>query len=72
MLLKILRPLERLSTELAFVWLQWYMHTNVRCDVVALHCGSPTCAPRTSQAEVVRALSSDVDIAEMVLYANTK
>lgn len=67
MLLEILGTLERLSAEVALVWLQRDVHTNVRGDVVALHrCGAAR-VPLASQVEVVGALPSNVPLTDVVL-----
>lgn len=74
-LLEILRALEGLSAEVALVWLQGDVHTNVRGDVVALHrCGAAR-VPLASQVEVVGALPSNVPLTDVVLVrglANVK
>lgn len=66
-LLEILRTLEGLSAEVALVWLQGDVDTNVRGDVVALHrCGAAR-VPLASQVEVVGALPSNVPLTDVVL-----
>ena len=44
------------------------MHSYVRRDVVPLNSGGPASTPSASQAQIIRALPSDMDIAKMVLY----
>lgn len=67
-LLEILRTLEGLSAEVALVWLQGDVHTNVRGDVVTLdRCGAAR-VPLAGQVEVVGALSSNVPLADVVLF----
>ena len=67
MLLEVLRPLEGLAAEFALVRLERHMDADVRGDVVALDGGGAAGAPGTRQAEVVCALATNVDVAEMVL-----
>jgi hypothetical protein len=67
MLLKILRTLEGLSAEFAFVRLQGHMHSDVRGNVVAFDGSRSASTPSTGQAQVVGTLSSNVDVAEMVV-----
>ena len=67
-LLEILRTLERLSAEVALVWLQGNVNTNVRGDVVALdRCGAAR-VPLASQVEVVGALPPNVPLTNVVLF----
>jgi hypothetical protein len=66
-LLEILGALERLSAEVALVWLQGDVDTNVRSDVVALdRCGTAR-VPLASQVEVVGALPANVPLTDVVL-----
>ena len=67
MLLQILGTLEGFAAEVALVWLQRNMHTNVRGDVVTLHSGCPAGVPLASQVQVVGALSADMTLADMIL-----
>ena len=67
MLLQVLRTLECLSAEVAFVGLQWDMDSDVGGDVVTLDGGGATGVPSAGQIQVVGALSSDVLLADMVL-----
>lgn len=66
-LLEILRTLEGLSAEVALVWLQGDVDTNVRGDVVALHSCGAARVPLASQVEVVGALPSNVPLTDVVL-----
>ena len=70
MLLQILRPLEGFTAELTAMRLQRYMNSDVRGYVISLDGGGPTSPPRTRQAQIVRALSAHMDIAEMVLQSH--
>lgn len=67
MFLQILRTLESLSTEIAFVWLQWNMDSDVRGDMVTLHSGGAARVPTTCEIQVVCALSSDMLLTDMLL-----
>lgn len=67
MLLEILWALECFATEVALVRLQGHMDANVRGDVVTLDGGGATCAPLTSQVEVVGALATDMAFAYVIL-----
>jgi len=67
MFLQILWALEGLSAEVAFVWFERNMDTDMAGDVVALDCGCTTATPLASQAEVVCALAADMAFADVVL-----
>ena len=67
MLLEVLWALECFATEVALVRLQGHMDANVRGDVVTLDGGGATCAPLTSQVEVVGALATDMAFAYVIL-----
>ena len=69
MLLEVLRPLEGLAAEVAFVRLQWDVYANVRRDVVALDSGRAACAPLTCKVEIVSALPANMTLAHMVIEA---
>lgn len=66
-LLQILRTLEGLTTEVALMRLEWYVDTNMRRDVVALHGGGSACAPLAGKIEVVCALAADMTLANVVI-----
>lgn len=69
-LLEILGALEGLSTEVALVWLQGNVDTNVRGDVVALdRCGTAR-VPLACQIEVVGALPANVPLTDVVLLSS--
>ena len=70
MFLEILRPLERLTTEVAFVWLEWNVNANMRGDVVAFYGGCPTCTPLAGKVEVVGALTANMAFADMILISH--
>ena len=65
--LEILRTLEGLATELALVWLQGNMDTDVGGDVVTLDGGGAALAPGAGQVEVVGGLAADMALADMLL-----
>jgi hypothetical protein len=67
MLLQVLRALELLAAELAFVGLEGDVHANVRGDVVALDGLGVAAVPRTDEVEVIGALAADVVLADMLL-----
>lgn len=66
-LLEILRPLERLAAENAFVWLEWHVNADVRGEMVALHGGGAASTPLARQVEIVGALATDMALADVVL-----
>ena len=65
--LEVLRPLEGLSAEVAFVWLEWNVDADVRGDVVAFYGGRAAGTPLAGEVEVVCALAPDMAFAYMVL-----
>lgn len=67
MLLEILWTLEGLSTELTLVRLERYVDTNMGRDMIALDRGGTTAAPTAGQVQVIRALATDVTLADVVL-----
>jgi hypothetical protein len=67
MLLQVLRTLECLSAEVAFMWFQWNMDTDVGRDVVTLDRGSAAGIPSTGQIQVVCAFPSNMLLTDMVL-----
>ena len=67
MLLKILRPLEGLSTKVASMRFQGYVNTNVRGDVVPFDHRYTTATPGASEVEVVGTLAPDMSLTYMIL-----
>ena len=67
MLLQILRALERLLTEVALVWLEGNMNTNVRGDVIALDSRGVALIPSTGEVEIVGAFAANMTLTHMVL-----
>ena len=67
MLLQILRTFEGLATELAPMWLQRHMDSNVRSDVVAFDHLNMAVAPCTLQVKIIGTLAPNVFIADMFL-----
>lgn len=70
MLLQVLRTFERLSTEVAFMWFQGDVNSDVGSDVVTFDGRSMTVAPLTGQVEVIRALSTHMTLTDVFLYAS--
>jgi hypothetical protein len=66
-LLQILRALERLAAEVAFVRLQRNVDTDVRSNVVSLYCGGAAVAPLASQVQVVGTLATNVTLTDVIL-----
>lgn len=66
-LLQILRSLERLAAEVALVWLQGHMDTDVRGDVITLDRGRAARVPLARQVEIVGALPADMLLTKMIL-----
>lgn len=71
MLLQVLRPLEGLPAEVAFVRLERHMDTNMRGDVIAFDGGGAAIAPLTGQVEIVGALAANVSFANVILDRQT-
>lgn len=67
MLLKVLRPLEGLPTELASMRLQRHVNTDVRGDVIALYNSNSTVTPSACQIEVIGTLTANMAFADMVV-----
>lgn len=67
MLLQVLRALESLAAEVALMWLQRNVNTNVRGDVVALDRGGAARTPVAGQVEVVCRFATDMSLADMLL-----
>jgi len=61
-LLEVLRPLERLLAEVAFVRLEGHVHADVRRNVVALDGGGTTVTPCALKIQVVCALATDMTV----------
>lgn len=70
MLLQILRTFESLATEVALVWLQGNVDSDVRGDVITLDGSGSALIPTTSQVEVVCALATNVFLTDMLLFAS--
>jgi hypothetical protein len=66
-LLEILRAFESLLAEIALVRLEWYVNTDVRCDVIALDGRSAAVAPSTRQVEIVGRLATNMTFTHMIL-----
>lgn len=66
-LLEILWSLECLATEIALMRLEWDVDTDVRGDVIPFDSGSATCTPSACQVEVVRALATNMTLANVIL-----
>lgn len=67
MLLQVLRALEALATEVALVWLEWDMDTDVRRDVVALDGCCAAIIPATGQVQVISTLATDMALTNVVI-----
>lgn len=67
MLLQVLRTLEGLAAELAFVRLERHVNANVRGDVVALDGGGAARVPLASEVQVVGALAANMTLTQMFL-----
>lgn len=67
MLLKILRTLEGLATELALVRLQGHMDSDMRGDVIALDRGGTALAPCAGEVEVISRLATNMALTDMFL-----
>jgi hypothetical protein len=66
-LLQILWPLESLATEIAFVRLEWDVHSNVRSDVITLDSRSPAVAPLACEIQIVGAFAADMTFTDVVI-----
>jgi hypothetical protein len=67
MLLQILRTLESLAAEVAFVRLKWHVNTDVGGDMITLDCCGVTSTPLTRQVEVVGAFTPNMALANMLI-----
>lgn len=68
MLLQILGALESLATEVTLVRLKWHMNADVGGDMITLDSCGVASAPLAGQVEVVGAFTSNVTLANMLLY----
>jgi hypothetical protein len=64
-LLQVLRALESLSAEIAFMRLQRNMYSNVGCDMVAFDCGGPALVPAAGKIQIVCALAANMLLADV-------
>jgi hypothetical protein len=67
MLLQVLRALEGLATEVAFVRLEWHVYSNVRGNVISLDCCRTAVAPLTGQIQIVGTFAANMALTDMVL-----
>ena len=66
-LLEILGALEGLAAEVALVWLQGHVNTDVRGNVVTLDGCSAAVTPLARQIQVVGALAANVTLTNVIL-----
>jgi hypothetical protein len=66
-LLQILWALESLAAEVALVWLQRHVNTDVRSNVITLDRGGAAVAPLAGQVQVVGALATNMAFTDVVL-----
>jgi hypothetical protein len=67
MLLQILRALEGLPTEVAFVWFKRDMDTDMGGNVVPLDGCRMTISPLTREVQIIRRFTTDMSLANMFL-----
>jgi hypothetical protein len=67
MLLEILWALEGLAAEVALMWLQRHVNTDVRGNVVTLDGGGAAVTPLARQIQVVGALAANVTLTNVIL-----
>ena len=67
MLLQILGTLEGLSAEVALVWLERDVDSNVRGDMIAFDGRGTARVPATGEVQVVGTLPADMLFADVVL-----
>ena len=67
MFFQILWSLESLATEFALMWLERYMDSDMRCDMVALYCRSSALTPGASKIEIVGRLATNMSFANVFL-----
>lgn len=65
--LEILRPLEGLSAEVAFVRFEWHVNADMRSNVISLHGSGAAATPLASEVQIVCALATNMAFAYMVL-----
>jgi len=65
-LLEILRTLECLATEVALVWFEGNVNSNVGGDMIALHGCGTALIPATGEVQVVCALASNMLLADVL------
>jgi hypothetical protein len=70
MLLQILWALETLATEVAFVWLERDVDTNMGRDMITLYSGSAAKIPPAGEVQVVRGLAANMAFANVLLVNN--
>jgi hypothetical protein len=63
MFLQILRTLEAFAAQVAAVWFEGDMDPDMTCDVISLDSLGIAISPRTSQAEIIGRLPSNVFLA---------
>jgi hypothetical protein len=66
MLLQVLGTLECLSAEIAFVWFERDVDSDVRGDMITLDCGGAALVPAAGEVQVVGTLSSDMLLADVI------
>jgi hypothetical protein len=66
--LQVLRTFEGFPTEFAFVRLEGNVDSDVRGNVVTFDSRSATGSPLAGEVQVVRALTTDMALADMVLF----
>ena len=67
MLLQVLWTFEGFATEVAFVWFQRDVDSDVRSDMVAFDGGSVTVAPLAGQVEIIGTLPSNMTLTNVFL-----
>jgi hypothetical protein len=72
MLLEILGTLESLAAEIALVRFQRDVNANVGSNVVALDSSGAAIAPLTGQIQIVRTLTTDMALADMILQKSQR
>ena len=72
MFLQILRAFEGLATEVASVWLERNVDADVGGDVITLYHGNVAVGPPAFEVEVVGALATNMNFANMILHKGIK